>query len=226
LRLYKFLSSKWAKEAIVSKELKISIPANLNDPWDGHALQFQDPREKQVWLKLYNEFSQNFGIVCFSKSCTDPVLWSHYSDQHRGIALGFDVDDSHCSFVQYQDELIEFGHYLNLKRGDLEKYKFIVKVLTTKYTNWRYEEEVRIFVKLPELIKDNVHFFTSFDDKLILKEVIFGARHSETEEMSAVLSHTSKDQTLALWKAALGNQTFAMCKDENWEYGSKQNYES
>lgn len=226
MRLYKFLSSKWAKEAIVSKELKVSIPAHLNDPWDGHALQFQNLRDKEVWLKLYNQISEKMGIVCFSKRWTDPVLWSHYSDQHRGIALGFDVDDSVCFDVQYQEELIEFGSYRTLKLGDSRKSEFIVKVLTTKFTNWRYEEEVRFFVKLPEPVKNNVLFFHSFDDALILKEVIFGARHSQSEEMKAIISHALKDQTLVLWKAALGNQTFAMCKDENWEYDSKQNYET
>jgi hypothetical protein len=32
------------------------------------------------------------GVCCFSTSFSSPLLWSHYSDQHRGLCIGYDLD--------------------------------------------------------------------------------------------------------------------------------------
>ena len=33
------------------------------------------------------------GILCFSLNWTSLLLWAHYADNHKGICLGFDLQD-------------------------------------------------------------------------------------------------------------------------------------
>ena len=32
------------------------------------------------------------GVLSFSKTSTDALLWAHYADGHRGLCLGFDFE--------------------------------------------------------------------------------------------------------------------------------------
>ena len=45
--------------------------------------------------------SDRFGLLCFTKHWRNPVLWSHYADTHRGLCLGFEVDDTVSVRVRY-----------------------------------------------------------------------------------------------------------------------------
>ena len=39
-------------------------------------------------------------LCCFSKEATNPLLWAHYSECHRGICLGFEISPSVASSVK------------------------------------------------------------------------------------------------------------------------------
>ena len=166
---------------------------------------------------LINQVSQTRGIICFSSDWCDPVLWSHYADQHHGIALGFDVQDSFAMDVNYSERLVDFSDFY-LQETDTLKSAFIQKVISSKYTNWKYEKEVRLFVGLDEPDTKIGHFFKNFDPNLSLRSVVFGSRYHNHEEMAVILSHIRKDANVDCWKAALGEKTFEMRKDPNWTY--------
>lgn len=36
------------------------------------------------------------GITCFSETNDNILMWSHYSNKHEGICLGFDIDEKTC----------------------------------------------------------------------------------------------------------------------------------
>ena len=130
----------------------------------------------QSFLKEY--FNSILGVICFSKRWSDPVMWSHYADEHRGIALGFDINDEHAYCVRYEQERLARSYSFT---DEIPSEEFIIESITTKFKSWEYEQEVRMMVKLetecnrvwiPKEEKD-VFFFT-FCDELILKEVILG----------------------------------------------------
>ncbi len=216
MRVYKFLSAHWAKEAIVKGRLKISLLHGLNDPWDGHAVSFQSEIERNAWQRTISTLSQTKGLICTSRNWTDPVLWSHYAEQHQGIALGFDVIADALP-VTYQTELIRFPNEF-LHRSTDVKLDFMKMALSTKFTNWKYEEEVRFFTSLDEPDLPCGHFFIEFGADFTLKEVIFGARYSNPSDETLILSIIRKFPAVDCMKAKLGNRTFDVEKDETWTF--------
>ena len=48
--------------------------------------------------------------------------------------------------------------------------------LVTKFRHWRYEKEMRVFVKLDPKAEIDGLYFADFTDQLSLAEVIVGAR--------------------------------------------------
>lgn len=56
----------------------------------------------------------------------------------------------------------------------------MLKLLSTKYKDWKYEDEVRIFADLTEQDPDTGMYFKEFDDNLRLREIILGARCEST----------------------------------------------
>jgi hypothetical protein len=67
-------------------------------------------------------------------------MWSHYSEGHRGVAIGLTVDNS-----KYDVRPIQYTgiHYLN--GGQIEQ-DTPREILSHKLNVWSYEEEERVFV--------------------------------------------------------------------------------
>ena len=175
MRVYKLFDSRWGTEALLRRRLKASILDDLNDPFEGRCVRFKSKLERIAWEKALKSFSLKHGLVCFSKGWSNPVLWSHYADQHRGMALGFDIANHvPISEVAYQDTLLDFNDIWAARKDD--QWRAVQQIFTTKFKHWEYEEEVRSFCDLSE--KDTVsgHYFLDYGADLKLKEVVFGAK--------------------------------------------------
>ena len=216
MKVYKFMSAKWAKEAILSKRLKISIIPTLNDPWEGNALSYTNAKEKEAWELELDFIARRLGMICFSKEWTDPVLWSHYSEQHKGIVLGFEVDHTLMTDVKYRKTLKKYEDFEENISSDTN---FVISAISTKYLSWEYEKEVRLFDELRKPDPVSGHFFRDFDSQMQLTDVIFGARYSNHEERMFILAsiEVPSEGTIKCWKAALGNKDFQMATDKIWK---------
>jgi len=56
------------------------------------------------------ELNDIAGVMCFSSTWKNPVMWSHYADQHRGICLGFEVPDVYRKKIKYVARRQPFRH--------------------------------------------------------------------------------------------------------------------
>ena len=54
--------------------------------------------------------------------------------------------------------------------------KDIDRLMRTKFKDWKYEQEMRFFVKLSHLQDEAGKFFYPFSKKLVLRELILGPR--------------------------------------------------
>jgi hypothetical protein len=128
--------------------------------------------------KFQNEMEQSIektmsrsGICCFSKTKSNILLWSHYSEDHKGVCLNFDVlkDPEFFSiplFIQYQKEYPIFNF---IKEPD----QCVSNLIKTKSIDWCYEEEIRIN-------KPTGHGLYHFK-KESLVEIIFGCQSDDGE---------------------------------------------
>ncbi len=178
MRVYKILDAHWGMDDLKMKRIKLSMFNDMNDPFELYGVRVDDPSYPS-WVRQLSKF----GVLCFSKTWGNPVLWSHYGDKHRGICLGLEIceeDRAKAYPAQYTKNrrLIDFE--LSPHNTPNELNGLVRGMLLTKYKDWAYENEVRMF----EPVDDSEKFsFKTLDNKLQLKEVILGARCSdETKE--------------------------------------------
>jgi hypothetical protein len=73
--------------------LKLSRIYDLNDPFELTPFDLTDAGIREAFLKTRDEVGEERGLLCFSSGWSDPVIWAHYSDRHRGLCLGFEIAD-------------------------------------------------------------------------------------------------------------------------------------
>lgn len=164
MRLYHFLNAKYGIAALTDRRIKIATIMELNDPFEFLAVDLSDRPFRWALMQTKKQLSEKQGILCFSKTWRNPVLWGHYAQSHRGLCLGFDVPRDFFRRVEYVDE-----RSAPPAEPDLD---FIKRILFTKFSHWGYEQEYRAFVGLDE--QEAGLYFMAFSKHLKLRQVIVG----------------------------------------------------
>jgi hypothetical protein len=200
MNVYRFLPAKWAKVALVEKRLKCSLLNELNDPFELLAYSFKTHSERRAIDLVKQKLGQTTALLCCSKSWSNPVLWSHYAEDHKGICLEFDVlDERICREVKYITDRIPFDGVMS---PDVA-----LNILYSKFHHWEYEDEVRLGTGMNE--KENGKVFIAFGQMLKATKVILGERCSESV---AEITQLARDHghELDVVKARLSLQEFAI----------------
>ncbi len=188
MQVYKFLPAEFALEDLRKRRLKISTFEDMNDPFELQGLVLSNPDVQRV---LKSHFLRSYGALCFSRNCSNPVLWSHYGDKHKGICLGFNISaavEVHDPLYVEDRSVLDPGILLDaagqgegLEESDPEfqaSQKVIQTMLLTKFKAWNYEDEVRIFVRLSKNQTGGDLYFYDFDENIRPNLVIAGPRRS------------------------------------------------
>ena len=139
-------------DIIVNERIYVSTRNCSNDPEEG---QFGIPTD----MGGFNDFSQadidkamseinDVRFTCFTKECTNPLLWAHYAGGFSGVAFEFDLDET-----VYDLREITYTGSASVSPLDLRDVltgaRSVVDIgcLTHKDWVWKYEEEVRLFAK-------------------------------------------------------------------------------
>lgn len=201
MRLYHFTTQTYGLMALRNRRLKIARVDDLNDPFEFLSWDVRDPLTRarmRAWKAAQNA---EWGLVCFSRKWSNPLLWGHYAAKHQGMALGFDVPDTDLySPVKYRPRRIPFPQGRELDGRDLEA------VLLTKFTAWRYESEYRCFCRLADAVQDGGLYFEPFSETLRLGQVIVGdaATVSRAELADALGDEAQRVETFKA-RAAFGS---------------------
>lgn len=174
MRVYHFVSAEYGLQDVVRGRLKVATLADVNDPFEMLAPDLSDPALRKALGKARDEFADRYGLLCFSRNWRDPVQWSHYGDNHRGLCLGFDVPDRLLREVRYRKRRtsVAFGA---MGEPHFAMAAFLLEGLEVKFEHWAYEDEVRMVVELEGLDRECGIWFRGFDEGLVLREVIVGA---------------------------------------------------
>jgi hypothetical protein len=144
MRLYHYMKADHLATTLESGHLKVATIADLNDPFELLALSFLSREERTVQRRVKEYLHSKVGLICFSETWREPVMWSHYGDRHRGVVLAFDVSDVHK--VNYTNERLR--HKLDMEQRPLGRQflPLLGPMMTTKSLAWAYEREFRKFV--------------------------------------------------------------------------------
>lgn len=140
-------------------------------------------------LKQYNR-----GICCFSSVVNNPLLWSHYGNQHHGICIGYSLNRNpkpepykviYGGNRKISTNLVEKA----LLKNDPEALKLLDQnILLRKALPWKYELEWRIFGNRG--IQDS---------PLLLEDITFGLR-CPTAVMYSITSALESREDIKFYK--------------------------
>lgn len=154
-----------------------------------------------------------YGCSCFSENNNHILMWSHYSNSHKGMCLEFDT--SYEPFnkvfkVHYSNDFPQINPVkMIMNPGTDIIIEESVKPLLTKFECWQYEAEWRLFHKEPrkaygypvEALKA-VYFGTSIDE-------------ADLEIVCLILQGQCKD--IKFFRAQKGTQRYEI-NFEQFEY--------
>ncbi|MBX9917460.1 MAG: DUF2971 domain-containing protein [Nitrosomonas sp.] len=145
--IYHFTPSEFALRALRDRRLKIARINELNDPFEFYAADFS-ASDTQTKLETFkNQANERYGVICFSEQYQDPVLWSHYTDNHRGVALVFEIPDDMAMPIDYQPERFKLEINAAIQRGSFTESD-LTQLISTKFSSWGYEKEIRMMCHL------------------------------------------------------------------------------
>lgn len=97
-----------------------------------------------------NKF-ENYYVFSGTIDPLNNIMWSHYAKQHTGICIGINTiklmdylfkkyDSIVSAKVNYCNKFIPIPLYEEKKEND----PFLYHIISTKFSGWRYEKEIRI----------------------------------------------------------------------------------
>lgn len=208
MKVYHFINEKFGLQAIEKQRLKASTLDDLNDPFELFSIDMSSSLEFREALRVYRSgLAYKTYIICTSKSWKSPLLWSHYADRHKGMALEFEVPNEMLHHIKYQKSRIKIDE-ARIKNGVTTQ----IRLLTTKYKEWEYEDEARMFVHSEEIkFEGNLPFYY-FNQNLKLTSVILGSLSELTS--SAIKSRMPGGNKVALVRSRMAFKEFHIVRNK------------
>lgn len=213
MRVFHFINTSYGISNLSLRRLKVSRFNELNDPFELLAADLRDPRDRKALSNFKDTLNSNKGMICFSDSWSNPLLWGHYADKHSGMALGFDIPDEYLLPVQYttQRPKVEFDQRT---REIIDGPRLTDKLLRTKFVDWRYENEMRMFVDLDTTSQEGGKHFVEFSSDIVLREVILGMK-SELPASRVRQLLKNEPITVKVLKAGMALRAFKIIEDRS-----------
>jgi len=146
MKAYKFRSASqiaYAFDIIINRRLFCSTWEKLNDPMEGIFVSVRKDTEEieaKQRVKKIIEAQKKYKICSLAGTFDSHLLWAHYAGGFDGVAIEIELPESNnIKKVNYRDVF----SYVNIDNLTNEEAT-AKKILFSKYSEWKYEEEVRI----------------------------------------------------------------------------------
>ena len=173
MNVFHLTATKYALMAMRNQRLKVARIDELNDPFELFSAALTEKNYRRKFRQFKEWAAQRYGLLCFSRTWKNPVLWSHYADRHRGVALEFRIPDDDISEVNYTPKRVLLDVDKALQRGTFTQDDAF-SLATTKFKHWKYEDEVRVFCSIADCQREEGLVFEPFTQRLCLVGVVIG----------------------------------------------------
>ena len=146
-------------DILVNHRLYACHFSKLNDPMEGIYYYFdKDHEQLKDYIERIKGVKNELNICSLSSNKNNPLMWSHYAQEEKGINLGVKLIKDNIEKVEYISSSLLATKDFDIRNDDAAK-----KILTCKLNPWKYENEKRIFTK------DNYV-------EIEIQKIIFGSR--------------------------------------------------
>ena len=141
--LYKYRSLDNFKnfvDIILKNRLYAAKYKDLNDPMEGQYYYRTGELNRDIRNKLLEEKGE-LRLCSLSQVKNNQLMWAHYTNGHRGVAVGLRITDTNCTIRP-----IQYNGLASIRNQDFND-QTAIEILSHKLEVWNYEEEVRVFVR-------------------------------------------------------------------------------
>lgn len=178
---YRYIAEQYALAALQKRHWKVGRILELNDPLDCRPMIYQNGKPidpSAPFPPALQKAYESIGLICYSKSVKDPVIWTHYGDKHAGVALGFEYRSQPPHKVNYpRDNMRSQIDADNLPPDYLSPKVGLEEILGShflqKARSWKYEKEYRHFILLSRCKMEGAHYFHELPMEN-LRQVVIG----------------------------------------------------
>lgn len=211
MRVFHFLKKEYALQALEKQRLKVALIDELNDPFELLAADLSNEVERCRFLDWKNEISKRIGFLCFSKNTRNPLLWSHYADRHRGVALELEVSNTLVVPVRYCRKRLKLDIPAIMKNGGFPE-TLAEQLGSTKSIHWYYEDEVRVAIHLADCQSENNLLFEQLGNELNVVGIIAGPLCTlDTDELKSIMP---KGKEVVLHHTRIAFRSFEVVKNK------------
>lgn len=158
----------------------------------------------------YRSGLSKYGILCFSGTWDNVLMWAHYSNKCKGIIAIFQFDKYHS----FYDKMMKVQYSKGISYFEIDHPKAAKKIwesFSTKDLIWKYENEYRVISPPSELHVDDGNGIKPFPREL-LKGIIFGHRISLKAHDSIISIVSKYYPTLKLFDIILDDSEIKLHK--------------
>lgn len=214
-------------DLLSEEELRIRFDEQVKIKYPGAGFFLRKPQVDEYIARVYDpvthdaamtkwteRFTDKLRMFCICPDRANILLWSHYANNHKGFAVGFDPERFYDFWVEKKGFLLghvayrnEYPILLPPKDNDNEiKQDILVSVTNIKSKIWSYEKEVRMTIfDGPEKLE--------FDAELIL-EVVMGCNIEDKHRDRILKVVAEKYPHANVYKAKLSRDAFALDFDK------------
>lgn len=163
---------------------------------------------------LPREISKHVCVACFSARKDSILMWSHYAQDHKGVVIGYQSRAIGPLYaVRYSNERVPLpvGQFKANPKCIADK-RWHAILLTTKFSDWQYEQEWRGFEDVKKLrlktIEDKQVLLQKLSPQSI-SEIIMGTRIDERLRKEC-LSFAKLRPNCKLYQARYHSRDFAL----------------
>ena len=182
--LYKYYGFESGISALKSSCLGFRNPEYLNDPFEltNWSNAHGSDSDLEFLEERITELKKHVCILSLTRTALNPLMWSHYGEEHAGFVVGYDVGDDFLTSNEYNlvtvnQGVVDYSSTKNLHLIDEESKKLLHdvflasqgmklgidrmaelenlarKIFLTKNSAWFYEEEVRVVKALDSIFE-------------------------------------------------------------------------
>ena len=135
-----------ARDDVTNKErfdLVYTVERSYNERFKSH---IKSMTQKYLQDRLHVTLHER-GVACFSETCDNLLMWSHYTNGHRGFCLEYDTrydPFDKANRVDYSETFPSLNPIEFIREGPSEE---LMGLVWTKSLHWTYEKEWRVFHK-------------------------------------------------------------------------------
>lgn len=203
--------------SIISKEDFINLALPLEGYLKPYVIENMNNVIELLPDVLKSKLNIGMGALSLSEKCNHQLMWSHYSENHMGFAIGFNSE--HTFFnqrISINDELRHIRKVIYVDRRPQINLMNPngVEIFTIKHTNWEYESEWRMilpFSDASEIIHNNKYPIYLFDvPASSISSIILGSKmeDSHKEEIKSILKSDTIYSHIELFDSTLDKESF------------------